>query len=35
MDNKMLADVIDRSKKLLGASVEFTNGLDEHGQKEQ
>jgi hypothetical protein len=34
-NKKMLTDIITRSKKLLGASVEFATGLDEHGQKEQ
>ena len=32
---KILADVIARSKRLLGASVKFVTGLDEHGQKVQ
>ena len=30
---KILADVIARSKRLLGTSVKFVTGLDEHGQK--
>ncbi len=32
---KILADVIARSKRLLGTSVKFVTGLDEHGQKVQ
>ena len=32
---KILADVIARSKRLHGTSVKFVTGLDEHGQKVQ
>ena len=32
---KVLADVIARSKRLLGSPVRFVTGLDEHGQKVQ
>ena len=32
---KILADVIGRSTRLLGKSVKFVTGLDEHGQKVQ
>jgi methionyl-tRNA synthetase len=32
-DEKMLADVICRTKRLLGHRVHFLTGLDEHGQK--
>ena len=34
-NKKILTDIITRSKKLLGASVEFATGLDENRQKEQ
>ena len=32
---KILADVIARTKRLNGASTHFVTGLDEHGQKVQ
>ena len=32
---KILADVIARTKRLLGTNTRFVTGLDEHGQKVQ
>ena len=32
---KILADVIARTKRLLGTNTKFVTGLDEHGQKVQ
>ena len=32
---KILADVIARTQRLLGHKVRFVTGLDEHGQKVQ
>ena len=34
-NKKILADIFARSKKLIGASVEFATGLDENQQKEE
>ena len=34
-NKKILSDIFARSKKLLGASVEFATGLDENRQKEE
>ena len=34
-NKRILADIFARSKKLIGASVEFATGLDENQQKEE
>ena len=32
---KVLADIVARFRRLMGDSVQFVTGLDEHGQKVQ